>query len=107
MHVSRLSLCLQVYHGDLSTVQTSGNLFWPRVLLEGSGDRDGDGNADGKMTCSDPIDCTQKCAYLERTSRHGAGAPPTCAMCNQASPIAMPVTLENTLTIAIPLLAVL
>ena len=49
----------QVLHGDLSTVQTSGNLVWPRVLVSGGADNDGDGFADGSMTCSDPIDCTQ------------------------------------------------
>lgn len=75
-------LSVDVWHGDLSTVHTSGNLAWweGRVLLEGSVDRDGDGQADGEMRCYDPIDCTQKCRYLERTARHGAGAPPTCAL---------------------------
>ena len=73
-------LSVDVKHGDLSTVSTSGNLFWPRVLLTGSEDHDGDGEADPSMSCSDPIDCTQKCRMLERTARHGAGAPPTCAL---------------------------
>ena len=74
----------------MSTVQTSGNLFWPRVLIEGSFDRDGDGVSDGSMSCYDPIDCTQKCRYLERTSRHGAGAPPTCALCDQVRDTTLP-----------------
>lgn len=46
-------------HGDISTVSINGNPIWPRVLIEGSEDRDGDGKADGRMTCSDPNDCTQ------------------------------------------------
>lgn len=73
-------LSVDVKHGDISTVSINGNPIWPRVLIEGSEDRDGDGKADGRMTCSDPNDCTQKCRHLERTSRHGAGAPPACAL---------------------------
>lgn len=73
-------LGVEVKHGDLSTVSITGNPFWPRVLLDGSEDHDGDGIANAHMVCSDPNDCTQKCRYLERTSRHGAGAPPTCAL---------------------------
>ena len=76
-------LSVDISHGDLSTVVINGNPIWPRVLLDGSEDRDGDGRADAGMTCSDPNDCTQKCRYLERTSRHGAGAPPACALCDQ------------------------
>lgn len=52
-------------HGDLSTVQTEGNLFWPRVLLNGSEDLDGDGRGGQHMECTDPIDCMQV-----RTSTH-------------------------------------
>lgn len=74
---------MDIKHGDISTVQTSGELFYPRVLLTGAEDHDGDGQADPTMTCSDPIDCLQKCKRLERTARHGAGAPPTCALCGQ------------------------
>jgi hypothetical protein len=73
-------LAIEVHRGDLSTVHTTGNLGWPRVLLHGADDRDGDGVADGELKCYDPVDCSQKCAYLERTSRHGAGAPPACAL---------------------------
>jgi len=73
-------LSVDVKHGDLSTVSTSGNLFWPRVLLSGSEDHDGDGISDPSMVCNDPADCVQKCRFLERTARHGAGAPPTCAL---------------------------
>ena len=38
--------------------------------------------------CLDSLstDCSQKCLYLERTSRHGAGAPPSCSLCDQACP---------------------
>lgn len=59
------------------------SLTGPRVLLNGSEDSDGDGLGGGRMECTDPIDCLQKCRYLERTSRHGFGAPPACALCNQ------------------------
>lgn len=48
-------LSVDVKHGDLSTVETSGNLFWPRVLLNGASDHDGDGQADPEMKCYDPI----------------------------------------------------
>jgi hypothetical protein len=70
-----------VLHGDLSTVRFGGNLWYPRVLLDGSADHDGDGQADPALQCWDPLDCSQKCRYLERTARHGAGAPQPCAMC--------------------------
>lgn len=108
-------LTVEVLHGDLSTVRTSGNLFYPRVLLNGAMDHDGDGEAEPVMQCYDPIgeyrlergtltpntqmlsrkgasfilseqnsflptDCSQKCLILERTARHGAGAPPSCAL---------------------------
>ena len=76
-------LSLTVKHGDLSTVQTEGNLFWPRVLLNGSEDANGDGQGGMHLECTDPIDCLQKCRYLERTARHGFGAPPACALCDQ------------------------
>lgn len=79
-------LSLEIQHGDISTVQTSGDLFYPRVLLTGAEDHDGDGQADPTMTCSDRYDCVQKCKLLSRTARHGAGAPPTCALCNQMCP---------------------
>jgi len=46
---------VDVKHGDLSTVETTGNLFWPRVLLTGSEDHDGDGQADPEMKCYDPL----------------------------------------------------
>jgi len=73
-------LSVEVKHGDLSTVQTTGNIIWPRVLVEGSEDADGDGRAIGRLECGDPIDCMQKCRLLERRSLQGAGAPPTCAL---------------------------
>ena len=73
-------LSLTVKHGDLSTVQTEGNLFWPRVLLNGSEDSNGDGQGGMHLECTDPIDCLQKCRFLERSSRHGFGAPPACAL---------------------------
>lgn len=73
-------LALEIDHGDLSTVRVSGEPFWPRTLIHGAPDADGDGRSVGGVTCVDPIDCVQKCLYLERTSAHGVGAPPTCAL---------------------------
>ena len=46
---------MQVQNGDLSTVQTEGNLGWPRVLLNGSEDADGDGRGGVHMECTDPF----------------------------------------------------
>ena len=48
-------LSLTVKNGDLSTVQTEGGPGWPRVLLNGSEDSNGDGLADGRMECTDPF----------------------------------------------------
>jgi hypothetical protein len=48
-------LSLEIKHGDLSTVETTGNLFYPRVLLAAGEDHDGDGQGDPEMTCVDPI----------------------------------------------------
>lgn len=52
---AKQAVCAQIKHGDPSTVTTTGNPFWPRVLIEGSEDRDGDGEADPFMECTDPI----------------------------------------------------
>jgi hypothetical protein len=46
---------MQVKNGDLTTVQTEGNLGWPRVLLNGSEDADGDGRGGVHMECTDPF----------------------------------------------------
>jgi hypothetical protein len=54
-HSLTLPNLAQVKHGDLSTVTMNGNPIWPRVLLDGSQDHDGDGVADASMSCSDPI----------------------------------------------------
>lgn len=64
-------LSLEVFHGDLSTVQTSGNVFYEnggRVLLSGANDRDGDEENGPEWKCTNPIDCSQKCLLLERKS---------------------------------------
>lgn len=53
-------LSVDISHGDLSTVTINGNPIWPRVLLDGSQDRDGDGVSDQAMSCYDPIDCVNK-----------------------------------------------
>ena len=51
-------LSVEVLHGDLSTVQTSGNLFYEdggRLLLGGASDHDGDGQNSPELRCTDPI----------------------------------------------------
>jgi hypothetical protein len=70
---------IEVSGGDLSTASLEGGLAYDRTLIE-AGDPDGDGVAQGKVTCSDPITCVQACRHLQRTSPHGTGAPPACAM---------------------------
>ena len=86
-------ITVEIKHGDLSTVQQSGNLGWPRVLLDGTEDTDGDGRAGRKLECTDPADCLSKCALLDRTSAHGTGSPPSCALCGT-----LPHKLTHTLT---------
>jgi len=51
-------LYAQIKHGDLTTIQTSGNIFYEnggRVLLTGAIDHDGDGENDPEMKCHNPI----------------------------------------------------
>ena len=48
-------LSVEAKNGDLRTVSIEGNLFWPRVLIAGSNDADGDGAASGELKCYDPI----------------------------------------------------
>ena len=59
---------VHVKHGDASQTSVEGNFFYPRELYAG-------------FSCTDPVDCVDKCKYLGRTSVNGMGAPPTCAMC--------------------------
>lgn len=91
---------LEMDQGDPRTVGVAldfEDLTYPRVLLEG-----GIGGADGlavpRVTCSDPVDCLQKCKYLERTSQHGMGAPPACALCNQYCPSNIISTAKSIIT---------
>ena len=75
---------LNIMDGDASTATLEGNFLYdpPRMLVAAGPDLDGDGLASPEITCSDPSDCSTKCRMLERTSLHGAGAPPACAMCD-------------------------
>lgn len=52
-------LALTVQNGDLTTVQTEGNLGWPRLLLNGSEDGNGDGLSGERMECTDPFGAFQ------------------------------------------------
>lgn len=62
-------LSLEIKHGDLSTVETTGNLFYPRVLLAAGEDHDGDGQGDPEMTCVDPIGARTACIPLSNNPR--------------------------------------
>lgn len=73
---------LDIADGDVSTASLKGNFLYPRVLVAAGEDLNGDGQSSPRIECTDPIDCKSKCAFLERTSLHGAGAPPTCAICD-------------------------
>jgi hypothetical protein len=66
-------LAIEVSHGDLSTAQITGDLAWPRTLIAGAPDADGDGRAVGAVTCADPIDCTQ----VRRATHQTPCAPPS------------------------------
>ena len=74
---------LNVMGGDTSTASIQGNFMYmpPRVLVAAGPDLDGDGRGSPAVVCTDPVDCSTKCRYLERTSLHGTGAPPACALC--------------------------
>jgi len=100
---------VDIKDGDTTTASIEGNFLYipPRVLVAAGADHDGDGNPSPAITCGDPVDCnqvrshhirtqspkltvqrcvsvrSQKCRLLERTSSHGAGAPPACALCDQ------------------------
>lgn len=74
-------LTLETRSGDSTTAALTGDAFYPRTLIAGRTDPDGDGISDAELKCYDPVDCAGKCRTLERTSTHGAGAPPACAMC--------------------------
>lgn len=95
-------ITVEIKHGDLSTVQQSGNLGWPRVLLDGTQDTDGDGRAGRKLECTDPADCLSKCAWLDRTSSHGTGAPPSCALCGTLSHALTQTLTTTSLTTRMP-----
>tara|TARA_B110001452_G_scaffold139062_1_gene115612 strand:- start:795 stop:2033 length:1239 start_codon:yes stop_codon:yes gene_type:complete len=77
-------LSLEIKHGDLSTVETTGNLFYPRVLLAGGQDHDGDGVSDPEMTCLDPIGARTDCTPLSRTT--SIADTPLSLSCPQIAP---------------------
>ena len=80
--VGRFLCGLEVHtkSGDPATATIHGNLGYPRVLIAGSEDEDGDGLSAPSLECADPIECESRCKYLSRTSANGAGTPPTCAL---------------------------
>lgn len=65
---------------DGSGVSITSGMAYPRTLVTATPDLDGDYRNTPEMTCSDPLDCQNKCRYLERTARDGMGAPPPCML---------------------------
>ena len=64
---------VDIKDGDTTTAAITGNFLYlpPRVLVAPGRDLDGDGVPTPALTCTDPVDCQQKCLFLERTSFHG------------------------------------
>lgn len=81
-------------HGDPGEIAIKGNYLYPRTLIGGGQDMDGDGSNPSAFTCGDPVDCNQKCRYLARTSVNGMGTPPSCALCG-AQPCTFALTTSN------------
>ena len=50
---------LRAAHGDPGFISVEGNLFYPRTLIGGGTDVDGDGVNPSSFECSDPVDCNQ------------------------------------------------
>ena len=88
---------LRTYNGDPATAQVHGSLDFPRVLVAGSADPDGDGNSEPRVECGDPVECVQRCKFLARTSANGAGSPPTCSLCDAYCPNNVLSTITSTI----------
>ena len=87
---------LRTYNGDPATAQVHGSLDYPRVLVAGSADPDGDGNSEPRVECGDAVECVQRCKFLARTSANGAGTPPTCSLCDAYCPNNVLSTITST-----------
>jgi len=71
-------------------------LLYPRVLVEESMIN---GKAQLRQTCWNPLDCMDKCDYMERHARdNGLPAPTACALCDPPCPSNIGETLVKTVT---------
>lgn len=77
---------VDIKHGDPTTASIQGNIFGKRKLIEAT-------SWSPEMTCSDPVDCVNKCRYLSRNSFQGAGTPAACALCAPPDSNAQPARL--------------
>jgi hypothetical protein len=83
-------------HGpDWHSVAVSGNVFYPRTLVHAMPDIDGDNFGVAEVKCYDPLDCSNKCAILSKTSRQGTGTPAACQMCEAPCPSNVLKTLTS------------
>ena len=71
-------------------------LLYPRVLVEESMIN---GKAQLRQTCWNPLDCMDKCDYMERHARdNGLPAPTACALCDPPCPSNIGETLVSMVT---------
>jgi hypothetical protein len=71
-------------------------LIYPRTLVEGATIN---GKTQLRQTCSDPLDCMDKCDFMERHARdNGLPAPTACALCDPPCPSNIGETLVSTVT---------
>jgi hypothetical protein len=67
----------------LASSISARSLEFPRVLTVPGSVHD---KAHGALTCADPLECSDKCGRLARTSRNGLDIPPGCALCDSICP---------------------
>ena len=71
-------------------------ILYPRVLVEESMIN---GKAQLRQTCWNPLDCMDKCDYMERHARdNGLPAPTACALCDPPCPSNIGETLVSMVT---------
>ena len=80
---------------DWHETKFAGNVLYPRTLVPAMPDIDGDGRTTPETTCSDPLDCKNKCEFLKRTARQGTGTPSACQMCDSPCPLNFLTTIVD------------
>lgn len=71
-------------------------LLYPRTLVEGATIN---GKTQLRQTCWNPLDCMDKCDYMERRARDGGlPAPTACALCDPPCPSNIGETLVSAVT---------